>query len=317
MKGHPLMWHEGMPDWVRYSKDLDQLEVAMKTHMRRLIETYPEINDWDVYNEPVGPFKPHIPYSAIQDWINHKGGIYPAMVEIYQYVNSVNPEKNYSNNHYHAKDPEYFKINEYYVQKNLNFSSIGMQAHMQSNDNVMTESQVWDQIEDYAVLGKNIQFTEITVTSSKRFNNWKDHQEFLAKRDESLRNGKEMDLPSLPEYEDFQASYLKDFYTLVFSHPSVSSITFWNLTDKNAWRGHAGGLLYKDLSPKKSFLTLKQLIKETWTTEIIEKINISDSFEFRGFFGDYEGEIQVDKKLYKFSFSIDKETDGPIDLVLK
>ena len=53
---------------------------------------------------------------------------------------------------------------------------------------------------------------------------------------ESLRNGKEMDLPSLPEYEDFQASYLKDFYTLVFSHPSVSSITFWNLTDKNAWR---------------------------------------------------------------------------------
>ena len=62
----------------------------------------------------------------------------------------------------------------------------------------MTESQVWDQIEDYAVLGKNIQFTEITVTSSKRFNNWKDHQEFLAKRDESLRNGKEMDLPSLP-----------------------------------------------------------------------------------------------------------------------
>ena len=192
-----------------------------------------------------------------------------------------------------------------------------MQAHMQSNDNVMTESQVWDQIEDYAVLGKNIQFTEITVTSSKRFNNWKDHQEFLAKRDESLRNGKEMDLPSLPEYEDFQASYLKDFYTLVFSHPSVSSITFWNLTDKNAWRGHAGGLLYKDLSPKKSFLTLKQLIKETWTTEISEKINISDSFEFRGFYGDYEGEMLVDKKIYKFSFSVDKETDGPIDLVLK
>ena len=317
LKGHPLMWHEGMPDWVRYSKDLDELEVAMKTHMRRLIETYPEINDWDVYNEPVGPFKPHIPYSAIQDWINYKGGIYPAMVEIYQFVNSVNPDKNYSNNHYHAKDPEYFKINEYYVQKNLNFSSIGMQAHMQSNDNVMTESQVWDQIEDYAVLGKNIQFTEITVTSSKRFNNWKDHQEFLAKRDESLRNGKEMDLPSLPEYEDFQASYLKDFYTLVFSHPSVSSITFWNLTDKNAWRGHAGGLLYKDLSPKKSFLTLKKLIKETWTTEIIEKINISDSFEFRGFYGDYEGEMLVDKKIYKFSFSVDKETDGPIDLVLK
>ena len=48
----------------------------------------------------------------------------PLVEEIYEFVDSVNPEKNYSNNHYHAKDPEYFKINEYYVQKNLNFSSI-------------------------------------------------------------------------------------------------------------------------------------------------------------------------------------------------
>ena len=43
-----------------------------------------------------------------------------------------------------------------------------MQAHMQSNDNVMSEEQLWNQIEDYAILGKNIQFTEITVTSSER-----------------------------------------------------------------------------------------------------------------------------------------------------
>ena len=33
-----------------------------------------------------------------------------------------------------------------------------MQAHMQSNDN-MSEEQLWNQIEDYAILGKNIQFT--------------------------------------------------------------------------------------------------------------------------------------------------------------
>ena len=37
-------------------------------------------------------------------------------------------------------------------------------------------------------LGKNIQFTEITVTSSKRFKNWKDHQVFLKKRDKKARH---------------------------------------------------------------------------------------------------------------------------------
>ena len=79
-------------------KNLDKLDLLIKDHMRRLIETYPQISDWDVYNEPIGPFKPHIPNSSIRDWINYKGGIYPAMVEIYNFVNSVNSSKNYSNN---------------------------------------------------------------------------------------------------------------------------------------------------------------------------------------------------------------------------
>ena len=307
IKGHPLMWHEAMPDWVRNYKNLDELDLLIKDHMRRLIETYPQISDWDVYNEPIGPFKPHIPHSSIRDWINYKGGIYPAMVEIYNFVNSVNSSKNYSNNHYHAKDPEFLKINKYFIDQGLNYSSIGMQAHMQSDDNVMSEKQLWNQIEDYAVLGKNIQFTEITVTSSKRFKNWKDHQVFLKKRDSIIKRGGEYDLPSLPEYENFQSDYLKDFYTLAFSHPSVSSITIWNLTDQNALRGHAGGILFKDLSEKKSFLTLEKLIKNEWSTNINTKLNLNDGFSFKGFYGLYECELELDGKVQKFEFRFNKE----------
>jgi GH35 family endo-1,4-beta-xylanase len=281
--------------------------MLIKNHMKRLIETYPQINDWDVYNEPIGPFKPHIPPSSIRDWINYKGGIYPAMVEIYNYVNSVSSSKNYSNNHYHAKDPEFFKINKFFIDQGLNYSSIGMQAHMQSEDNVMSEEQLWNQIEDYAILGKNIQFTEITVTSSKRFKNWKDHQVFLKKRDSIIKNGGEYDLPSLPSFEDFQSDYLKDFYTLAFSHPSVSSITIWNLTDQNAWRGHAGGVLFKDLTEKKSFLTLENLIKNRWSTKITKELNLNNEFSFRGFYGLYECELDIDGKVHKFEFNFNKE----------
>ena len=302
LKGHPLMWHEAMPDWVRNFEDLTELDIIIKNHMKRLIETYPSIDDWDVYNEPIGPFKPHIPPSAITEWIKWKGGIYPAMVEIYEFVDSVNPNKNYSNNHYHAKDPEFLKINKYFIEKNLNFSSIGMQAHMQTNDNVMSESQLWNQIENYKGLGKKIQFTEITVTSSKRFKNWKEHQAFLKKRDSIMKKGGTMNLPSLPEYEKFQADYLKDFYTLAFSHPSVSSITFWNLTDKNAWRGHAGGLLFEDLNRKNAFVELKKLIKEEWSTKVDSKIDLKKEYNFNGFFGKYEGKIIIDEKEYPFQF---------------
>ena len=316
LKGHPLMWHEAMPDWVRNFKNLDKLDGLIKNHMKRLIETYPEINDWDVYNEPIGPFKPHIPPSAITEWIKMKGGIYPAMVEIYEFVDNVDPTKNYSNNHYHAKDPEFLKINNFFVEKNLNFSSIGMQAHMQTNDNVMSESQLWNQIKNYEGLGKKIQFTEITVTSSERFNNWKEHQAFLKKRDEVMSNGGVMNLPSLPEYENFQADYLKDFYTLAFSHPSVSSITFWNLTDKNAWRGHAGGLLFDDLKPKKAFNELKKLIKTTWTTKIFESnIDLKKGVDFNGFYGKYEGEVIIENIKYPFEFHHSPEQKDKVIVV--
>ena len=190
-----------------------------------------------------------------------------------------------------------------------------MQAHMQSNDNVMSEEQLWNQIEDYAVLGKNIQFTEITVTSSERFNNWKDHQVFLAKRDEAIANGGELNLESKPEYEEYQANYLRDFYTLAFSHPSVTSITFWNMTDRNAWRGHAGGLLFKDLKPKKAFNTLKYLINKKWDTKIKSTIK-SNEFNFNGFYGKYQGSITINNKTHSFEFYHSKNSNAPIKIYL-
>ena len=38
----------------------------------------------------------------------------------------------------------------------------------------------------------------------------------------------------------------------------------WNLTDRNAWRGHAAGIL-RTFSPKPAFETLKNLLKKLST----------------------------------------------------
>ena len=112
-------------------------------------------------------------------------------------------------------------------------------------------------------------------------------------------------------------AYIKDLYTLLFSKPSVSSVTMWNLTDRNAWRGHAGGILDQELQPKKAFYTLKTLIKETWTTDIEKDINLNEEFHFNGFYGQYEGTITVGNKLYKFSFDHKKENEDVIKIKLQ
>ena len=316
IKGHPLLWHESLPKWVTNNNDPVELEKIVYNRIKDLILSYPEIKYWDVYNEAVAPFKAHVTPSGVTRWIKYKGGIYPAMLELYDFVNQIDSTKIYTNNHYHPKDPEFFKLNEFFIEKGVGYQAIGMQAHMQTQDNVFEEQELIDLIDSFGPLGKDIQFTEVTVTSSKLFNNWKDHQVFLKKRDESRKKGKQLTLPSLEERENYQAAYIKDLYTLLFSKPSVSSVTMWNLTDLNAWRGHAGGILDKELQPKKAFYALKTLIKEIWTTKIQKEINLSEEFHFSGFYGQYEGSVTVGNKLYNFSFDHKKENGGVIKIKL-
>ena len=272
IKGHPLLWHESLPKWVINNDDPEELEKVIYKRISDLILSYPEIKYWDVYNEAVAPFKEHVTPSGVTRWIEHKGGIYPAMLELYDFVNQIDSSKIYTNNHYHPKDPEFFNLNKFFIDQEVGFQAIGMQAHMQTQDNVLEEQEIIELIDSFVPMGKNIQFTEVTVTSSKLFKNWKDHQNFLNKRKEARKKGKQLTLPSLEERENYQSAYIKDLYTLLFSLPSISSVTMWNLTDRNAWRGHAGGVLDQELKPKKAFYTLKNLIKETWTTKIEKEV---------------------------------------------
>ena len=202
IKGHPLLWHESLPKWVINNNDPEELEKIIYIRIKDLILSYPEIKYWDVYNEAVAPFKEHVTPSGVTRWIKYKGGIYPAMLELYNFVNQIDSSKVYTNNHYHPKDPEFFKLNEFFIEKGVGYQAIGMQAHMQTQDNVFEEQELIDLIDSFVPLGKDIQFTEVTVTSSKLFKDWKDHQVFLNKRKESRREGKQLALPSLEEREN-------------------------------------------------------------------------------------------------------------------
>ncbi|MBJ33463.1 MAG: hypothetical protein CMC89_01930 [Flavobacteriaceae bacterium] len=316
IKGHPLLWHESLPKWVVDFKDPVALEKIIFKRMQDLLLDYPEIQYWDVYNEAIAPFKNHVTPSGVTRWITYKGGIYPAMLELYAFANKTAPNKIYTNNHYHPTDPEFLKLNEYFIDQNVGYQAIGMQAHMQTHANVFDEQELWDLVSTFTPLGKDIQFTEVTVTSSKLFNNWKDHGVFLEERKAAWKKGEKMDLPSLQHKEVYQADYIKDFYTLLFSHPSVSSITMWNLTDRNAWRGHAAGILDNDLKPKKAFFTLKELIKDTWSTKLKTEFNFNERLTFSGFYGKYEGTITVLDKTYQVGFIHTKNNIEPIVLHL-
>ena len=52
MRGHPLVWHNAHTDWIA-DKERAALKIGVDimSHAERLLTLYPEIDEWDIYNE--------------------------------------------------------------------------------------------------------------------------------------------------------------------------------------------------------------------------------------------------------------------------
>lgn len=121
------------------------------------------------------------------------------------------------------------------------------------------------------------------------------------------------------EYEELQAELLKILYSVWFSHPMVDTVVYWNQFDGYCYVGDEnwnenncrGGLFHHDLTPKKSAQMLKKLITEEWHTEGTKTTDENGYIEFRGFFGDYEFDVEDEKILAAFG----KNGKNDIDLI--
>ena len=49
---------------------------------------------------------------------------------------------------------------------------------------------------------------------------------------------------------------------MIFSHPAVEAITWWDFSDRGAWQRAPAGFLRDDLSPKPAYERLQQPVKE-------------------------------------------------------
>ncbi len=88
-----------------------------------------------------------------------------------------------------------------------------------------------------------------------------------------------------PEY---QAEFIEQIYRECFGHPSVVSINYWGLSDRNIWMPGAG-LIDAEYRPKPAFKMLKDLIKGGWTAvPFTARTDENGEINFRGFYGKYD-----------------------------
>ncbi len=110
--------------------------------------------------------------------------------------------------------------------------------------------------------------------------------------DRAARAGLPVDVAAVtilggPDDEARQAQAVERFYTAAFAHPRVASLTWWDLSDRFAWRNAPAGLLRADLSPKPAYKALERLLRQLWRTDAAGRSGEDGRLTVRAFHGRY------------------------------
>jgi len=305
-KGHPLAWNYVDPRWLPGDPDK-----AMQLQLKRIVRCVQKFKDdidiWDVVNEATHYDREQIKKAApILTEAIRKMGVGAYVREAFKTARQANPKATLLINDYRT-DPAYAeKVISELLDENDRplYNVIGIQSHMHGG--YWPIRKTWEVCERFAKFGKPLHFTETTLISGEQ--GWELRKQ---REDPNFR------WISTPEGEKRQARQVAEFYRILFSHPAVEAITWWDFTDQNAWQQAPAGLVRADMTPKPAYNELERLIKGQWWTKTQTTTDAGGNTRFRGFLGEYEVSVQVDGKKHTGNFRLDKTTTGKIDIIMK
>lgn len=270
-KGHPLIWHEVYPGWA--PKQADEAVPLLRGRVMEIIPRFKDlITIWDVFNEANNAAE-H-PQTGTGDWVK-RDGVAGAVGTALQWAREASRgAKNVTliYNDFNTGPANVALLTELQKRRRLP-DAIGIQSHMHSG--TWPPEQVWRTAERFSHFGKPVHFTELTVLSGPPRNSI------------NYQGPPATDWLTTPEEEAKQADYLERFYTILFSHPNVHAITYWDFSDRGAWLGAPAGLLRRDMTPKPAYDRLRRLIRETWWTRADASTSDRGEHMLRAFYGEH------------------------------
>ncbi|HUT59252.1 MAG TPA: endo-1,4-beta-xylanase [Phycisphaerae bacterium] len=272
VRGHCLVW----PGWRNLPRDLLTLKDNPAALRKRLNDHVTEevsamrgrLVDWDVINEP----------RDNHDLMDVLGNA--CMVEWFKLARQADPEVNLFINDYSIlsgggydtlQQDRYEKVIRYLVEQGAPLDGIGMQGHFGCQ--VTSPNRLLEIVDRFAAFGKTIQITEFDVDVFE---------------------------------EQFQADFLRDFMTTLFSHPAVNSIVMWGFWEGCHWKPNAA-LFRKDWSIKPNGQAWMDLVLKAWWTRTRGRTDAQGRYRVRGFLGDYDIRAQAGTRVSELHTSLPKE----------
>ena len=254
MRGHTLCWHNQLPGWIFVDQKGDTVskEVLLnrlKTHITEVVTRYKgKIYAWDVVNEAISDKKDEFYRNSV--WYKICGEEFIA--KAFQYAHEADPEALLFYNDYNeissVKRKKIIKLVTDLKKAGVPIHGIGLQGHWAVNE--PSRSQLDSTLAEFAATGMKLQITELDISVYP-----KEHQ----RRD---RKAEDYDTA----FNELKAKQQIEVYKMSFElfrkyKNSISSVTFWNISDRSSWldnfpvRGRKDyPLLFdKKLKPKKAY----------------------------------------------------------------
>jgi len=268
-KGHPLAWNYADPSWL--PDGMDEIRALQMERIDDCVKRFQGLIDvWDVVNEAThferDEFRTRAP-KLTSMW--EKTGRVEFVRECFEHARAASPKARLAINDYRT-DPAYAALLSQLSQDRRSFDVIGIQSHMHGG--VWSNAKVWEVCQRFAGFGVPLHFSETTILGG-------DFSRERAKQGQPW--------PSTPEGEKRQAQEVERFYTMLFSHPAVAAITWWDFSDRHAWQNAPAGFLRNDMSPKPAYNRLHHLIRERWWTHAVKTTGPSGEANFRAFLGEH------------------------------
>jgi endo-1,4-beta-xylanase len=258
VRGHVLVW----PGWEntpaklkRLKDDKPALAKAVTDHITRMMTALEgRCEQWDVVNEP---FTNH----EVLDILGHR-----VMVDWFKLARSIDPKPKLFINDFAilsggggttAHRDHYEQMIQLLADNGAPFDGIGMQGHFGSS--LTAPDDLMAILDRYGKFGKDIAVTEFDVVIDD---------------------------------EELAGSYVRDFYTVLFSHPRVTTLVMWGFWDTNHWKKNA--VMYRDdMTLKPGGQAYKDLVVGKWRTNEKGNTDAGGQFVTRGFKGKYEIVVKV------------------------
>lgn len=271
LRGHALVWPA-----VRYTTsaksfveadDKEGLKAFEEAHIKEIVSAVNgRVVDWDVMNEPYinHKFMDMLGNEVVLDWFRLARENDPK-ADLYINETRFLIDGGVNKN---VQDNLYNWVE--YLQKNdVEINGLGFQGHF--GETALTSPEKLLEILDrFAQLGIKIKITELDIQT----------------KDEQL-----------------QADYMRDFYTLIYSHPSAHAIVSWGFWEDYHWRPECAWYR-SDFSIKPIGEVHKDLVYKQWWTNASGTSSSKGEYSTRGFCGDYNVTVESNGKKVTQEFTL-------------